>query len=67
MKDLLEFMYTNWTHCVFSMLILLVLWIAFIAGIRVLIETSIPLAFEKIIKNWFTVQLSIKKVQDQLK
>ena len=67
MKDLLEFMYTNWIHCVFSILMLLVLWVSIIAGLRVLIETSLPIAFEQIAKHWYTVQLAIKKVDDQLK
>jgi len=66
MKDLLEFMYINWTHCVFSLLVITVLWVTIISGVRVLIETSIPIAITKIVEKYMIIKSALKHADTQI-
>jgi hypothetical protein len=66
MKDLLEFMYINWTHCVFSLLVITLLWATIISGVRVLIETSIPIAITKIVEKYMIIKSALKHADTQI-
>jgi len=66
MKEFFDYLFNSWVNYLLFILTLSLLWSGFIAGIRILVETSIPIMFQKCVERYVIVETAIKKVNDDL-
>ena len=50
----------------FSLLVITLLWATIISGVRVLIETSIPIAITKIVEKYMIIKSALKHADTQI-
>ena len=61
MKDTLDYVFKNWINFVLTISTASIAWVVFIGGIRVILETSIPLMFQKCAERYFITKHTVNK------